>query len=410
MPNKKKVINDPVYGFISVHSDLVFDVIQHPFFQRLRRINQLGLTSFVYPGAVHTRFHHALGAMHLMALALESLRNKGHEVKDEEFEGALIAILLHDLGHGPFSHLLEHTLMHETPHESISALLIRRMNRDLGGRITLAEHIFDGTYKKRFLHQLVSSQLDLDRLDYLNRDAYFTGVKEGTVGAERIIKMLEVANDRIVVEEKGIYSVENFLNTRRLMYWQVYFHKATISAEVMLVQLIQRASHLVRAGAYVPASRPLLYFLKHRPGYQELSNDNEALGHFARLDDYDIWTSVKLWSDSEDWVLRELSNRILNRHLYKVEISNEPFPQERVNELEIILRKQLNLHQDSLPHFLIQGEANNAAYLANTQNILILRKDGTLADIAEASELPNIKAISKIVKKFYLCYPKNVSL
>ena len=233
MHNKRKVVNDPVYGFISIPTDLIFDVVQHPFFQRLRRINQLGLTSFVYPGAVHTRFHHALGAMHLMSLALESLKLKGTIISEEEYEATLIAILLHDLGHGPFSHLLEFTLLQDTSHEVISHLLIRQMNRELGGRLAMAEKIFEGTYERDFLHQLVSSQLDIDRLDYLNRDAYFTGVKEGTVGAERIIKMLNVRDDKIVVEEKGIYSVENFLNTRRLMYWQVYFHKTTISAEVM---------------------------------------------------------------------------------------------------------------------------------------------------------------------------------
>jgi HD superfamily phosphohydrolase len=405
-----KVINDPVYGFISIPSGLIQQVIQHPFFQRLRRINQLGLTSFVYPGAVHTRFHHALGAMHLMSLALDSLRTKGNPITDEEFEATLIAILLHDLGHGPFSHLLEHTLLHETSHESISLLLIRQMNREMGGNLTLAEQIFEGTYPKNFLHQLVSSQLDIDRLDYLNRDAYFTGVKEGTVGADRIIKMLDVVDDTIVVEEKGIYSVENFLNTRRLMYWQVYFHKATISAEVMLVQLIKRASVLAQAGAYVPSSKQLAYFLLNRPHLDELVQEQERLMSFAKLDDYDIWTAVKLWADSEDWVLRELSNRLLTRQLYRVEISNQPFPAERMTEIKNNLKANLNLQKDQIPYFLITGEASNAAYLSHNQNILILKKDGTLVDIAEASELPNIKAISKIVKKFYLCFPKTVSL
>lgn len=406
----KKVINDPVYGFVSIPSGLIQNVIQHPFFQRLRRINQLGLTSFVYPGAVHTRFHHAIGAMHLMSMALDSLRSKGNLITDEEYEATLIAILLHDLGHGPFSHLLEHTLLHETPHESISVLLLRQMNREMGGKLTLAGHIFEGKYTKKFLHQLVSSQLDIDRLDYLNRDAYFTGVKEGTVGAERIIKMLDVKEDKIVVEEKGIYSVENFLNTRRLMYWQVYFHKTTISAEVMLVQLIKRANILAQAGAYVPASKQLSYFLLHKPNLSNLENDDQSLQHFAKLDDYDIWTAVKLWADSEDWVLRELSNRILNRHLYKVEISNQPFSEEFILNLKNKLRDKMHLEEDQIPYFFVSGEATNAAYLSNNQNIIISKKDGTLVDIAEASELPNIKAISKIVKKFYLCFPKNVSL
>ena len=410
MHNKRKVVNDPVYGFISIPTDLIFDVVQHPFFQRLRRINQLGLTSFVYPGAVHTRFHHALGAMHLMSLALESLKLKGTIISEEEYEATLIAILLHDLGHGPFSHLLEFTLLQDTSHEVISHLLIRQMNRELGGRLAMAEKIFEGTYKRDFLHQLVSSQLDIDRLDYLNRDAYFTGVKEGTVGAERIIKMLDVRDDKIVVEEKGIYSVENFLNTRRLMYWQVYFHKTTISAEVMLVQLVKRAAYLLKANVYVPASKSLLYFLKHKPNKDNLMQNAEALAHFARLDDYDIWTSVKLWADSEDWVLRELSNRLLDRNLFKVEISNEEFSAEKIESISKKIKTKLKVDKDILPYFLVSGEASNAAYLANTQNINVLKKDGSLSDIADASELPNIKAISKIVKKYYLCYPKNLSL
>ncbi len=408
--NTHKVINDPVYGFISVPSGLIQQVVQHPFFQRLRRINQLGLTSFVYPGAVHTRFHHALGAMHLMSLALDSLRSKGHTITEEEFEATLIAILLHDVGHGPFSHLLEHTLLHETSHESISLLLIRQMNREMGGNLTLAEQIFEGTYPKKFLHELVSSQLDIDRLDYLNRDAYFTGVKEGTVGADRIIKMLDVVDGKIVVEEKGIYSVENFLNTRRLMYWQVYFHKATISAEVMLVQLIKRASALAQAGGDVPSSKQLAYFLQKRPHLTDLTNEPQSLHYFAKLDDYDIWTAVKLWADSEDWVLAELSNRLLTRQLFRVEISNQPISEERIADFQNKLKAKMGLKSDQIPYFLVAGEATNAAYLANNQNIVIFKKDKSLVDIAEASELPNIKAISKIVKKFYLCFPKNVSL
>ncbi|MBC7390514.1 MAG: HD domain-containing protein [Opitutaceae bacterium] len=410
MVNKKKVINDPVYGFVTIHSDLIAQVIQHPFFQRLRRINQLGLTSFVYPGAVHTRFHHALGAMHLMSLALESLRSKGHDINESEYEAALIAILLHDLGHGPFSHLLEHSLLHNTSHESVSLLLMRKINAALDGKLDLAVKIFEGSYNRKFFNQLVSSQLDIDRLDYLNRDAYFTGVSEGTVGAERIIKMLDVHNDQIVVEEKGIYSVENFLNTRRFMYWQIYFHKATISAEVMLVELVKRASELIHQGKILQASNSLLYFLKNRPNHLDISSSDEVLNNFAKLDDYDIWTSIKLWADSDDFVLKDLSNRLLNRQLFKVELANEAFTNERINFVKNSLKKQYSLNDETLPYFLIEGEANNAAYVSNNQKIMVLMKDGKIQDIAEASELPNIKAISKIVKKFYLCYPKNVSL
>ncbi len=410
MFNKKKVINDPVYGFVTIHSDLIARVIQHPFFQRLRRINQLGLTSFVYPGAVHTRFHHALGAMHLMSLALESLRSKGHNITEDEFEAALIAILLHDLGHGPFSHLLEHSLLHNTSHESVSLLLMRKINKEFEGRLELAVSIFEGSYKRKFFNQLVSSQLDIDRLDYLNRDAYFTGVSEGTVGAERIIKMLNVYDDQIVVEEKGIYSVENFLNTRRFMYWQIYFHKATISAEVMLVELVKRASELIHKGKTLQASNSLLYFLKNRPGHLDISTSDDVLNNFARLDDYDIWTSIKLWADSDDDVLKDLSNRLLNRQLFKVELANEAFTIEKINSIKQSLKNRYLINDETLPYFLIEGEANNAAYVSNNQKIMILMKDGKIQDIAEASELPNIKAISKIVKKFYLCYPKNVSL
>ena len=410
MPSKKKVINDPVYGFVTIYSDLIAKVIQHSFFQRLRRINQLGLTSFVYPGAVHTRFHHALGAMHLMSLALESLRAKGHEINEAEYEAALIAILLHDLGHGPFSHLLEHSLLHNTSHESVSLLLMRKINVELEGKLDLAVKIFEGSYTRKFFNQLVSSQLDIDRLDYLNRDAYFTGVSEGTVGAERIIKMLDVRNDQIVVEEKGIYSVENFLNTRRFMYWQIYFHKATISAEVMLVELIKRASELIHKGKVLQASNSLLYFLKNRPNHLDISTSEEVQNNFAKLDDYDIWTSIKLWADSDDYVLNDLSNRLLNRQLFKVELANEAFTQEKIKIVKDSLKKQYSLNDETLPYFLIEGEANNAAYVSNNQKIMVLMKDGKIQDIAEASELPNIKAISKIVKKFYLCYPKNVSL
>jgi len=407
---KTKVINDPVYGFITLPSGFLFDIVQHPFFQRLRRINQLGLTSFVYPGAVHTRFHHALGAMHLMSLALESIRSKGHVITEEEYEATLAAILLHDLGHGPFSHLLEHSLLHKTSHESISLLLMQQMNKDFGNKLALTVSVFEGTYHKKFLHELVSSQLDIDRLDYLNRDAYFTGVKEGAVGAERIIKMLDVADDKIVVEEKGIYSVENFLNTRRFMYWQIYFHKTTISAEVMLIQLIKRAGHLLQRGVELPASKPLLYFLTNKPSHVDLSASKEALMNFARLDDYDIWTSVKLWADSEDKVLNDLSNRLLHRQLFKVELANESFGSQRVGHIRSAIASQLELGNEELAYFLVEGEASNAAYVSSSQHIMILKKNGDLQDIAEASELPNIKAISKIVKKFYLCYPKNVSL
>lgn len=408
--NKKKNFNDPVYGFITIPSDLIFDIIEHPIFQRLRRIKQLGLTDFVYPGALHTRFHHALGAMHLMGEALSTLRSKGHEISDKEFESAQIAILLHDIGHGPFSHTLESTLLSHIKHEKLSFYIISKLNEEFDGKLELAMKIFKNSYKRKFFHQLVSSQLDIDRLDYLNRDCFFTGVLEGTIGADRIIKMLEIVDDTLVVEEKGIYSIENFLTARRLMYWQVYLHKTTVSAENMLIQIIQRAKFLARKGEHVFASDPLQVFLQKEVDFKAFEKDPALLNAFVSLDDHDVWGSIKVWANHKDKILSYLCQSILNRKLFKVDISNKPIEKKRILEIKERICKKFGVEGKDLNYFLISGTLNNAAYMEGAEKISILTKQGDVVDVAKASDLPNIKAISKIVKKHYLCCPKDVYL
>ncbi|MFP4094589.1 MAG: HD domain-containing protein [Cyclobacteriaceae bacterium] len=406
--NKRKVFNDPVYGFINIPSDLIFDIIAHPYFQRLRRIRQMGLADFVYPGALHTRFHHALGAMHLMQNTLGSLRYKGQEISDDEFEATLIAILLHDIGHGPFSHALEYVLLPGIGHEQMSQLIIRHICDHFGGNTELAYRIFSGQYERKFFHQLVSSQLDIDRLDYLKRDCFYTGVSEGEIGADRIIKMLDVRNDEIVVEEKGIYSIENFLNARRLMYWQVYLHKTSVSAEKMLISTISRAIYLARSGMEVPAGPALAFFLKKPVLLEELKQQPEYLKTYAALDDIDIWAAIKMWQDHPDRVLSELSRRLLERRLFRIRLSNEAPDEEGVQQLAAQLKHKMQLNDEELPYFMVHGHISNAAYVSEGQKINIITKEGKIFDIAQASDLPNIKAMSKIVKKYYLCWPKDV--
>lgn len=408
--NKRKVFNDPVYGFINIPSDLIFDIIEHPFFQRLRRIRQMGLADFVYPGALHTRFHHALGAMHLMQSTLNSLRNKGQEISNDEFEATLIAILLHDIGHGPFSHALEYVLLPGIGHEQMSQLLIRCLCKIFGGNTHLAYRIFTDQYERRFLHQLVSSQLDIDRLDYLKRDCFYTGVSEGEIGADRIIKMLDVRNDEIVVEEKGIYSIENFLNARRLMYWQVYLHKASVSAEKMMVSTIRRAIDLAGNGIDLPASHALSFFLRQPPSLEELESNAGYLQKFTELDDVDIWSAIKQWKYHPDPVLSSLSRRMLERRLFRIRLSNEPFPEDILREMGEQIQGHLHISKDELNYFLVHGNISNAAYVSEGQKINIITKEGKIFDIAQASDLPNIKAMSKIVTKYYLCWPKDVNL
>lgn len=405
--NKNKIINDPVYGFITVKSDLIFDIISHPFFQRLRHIKQLGLTDLVYPGALHTRFQHALGAMHLMGKVLDNLRQKKIEISDAEYESAQIAILLHDVGHGPFSHALEDSLLNSIKHESISYLMMAHLHEELGGAIDVALKIFRNSYPRRFFHQLVSSQLDIDRLDYLTRDCFFTGVQEGTIGVERIISMLTVHRDQLVVEEKGIYSIENFLTARRLMYWQVYLHKATVSSERMLVNIIRRAKLLVRGGEQVPASSSLLLFLKNDFSIDDFRTNKKALHAFGTLDDNDIWGAIKLWRNHDDRILSLLCRMILERRLFQIVLSTDPIRKFLVEKIRTGVSRQYRTLRSESQYLFSHGTVSNEAY-AEGEKINILTKNGELLDIAQASDLPNIKAFNKIVKKNYLCWPRDV--
>jgi uncharacterized protein len=408
--NKKKIINDPVYGFISIESDLIFDLIEHPYFQRLRHIKQLGLTDFVYPGALHTRFHHALGAMHLMGIVLENLKNKGTEISSEEYEASQIAILLHDIGHGPFSHTLEETLIDGVKHESLSYLFMKELNTIFGGALDLAIKIFRNGYARKFFHQLVSSQLDIDRLDYLKRDSFFTGVTEGTIGVDRIVAMIAVENDAIVVEEKGIYSIESFLNARRLMYWQVYLHKTSVSAERLLVNLIKRAQYLAQSGEKLGGSDALKFFLKTSYALEDFKEKNTVLDAFGKLDDMDIWGAVKIWQNSRDPILQMLCTMLLHRNLFQIIFTTELIKKNQVEKVRAGISKQFKLLRNDAAYLFSLGTVTNEAYLSEKQAIHILTKSGEVVDIAQASDLPSIKAMSKIVKKNYLCWPKNVYL
>lgn len=409
-PNKKKILNDPVYGFITIPSELLFDLVEHPYFQRLRRIKQLGLSEYVYPGALHTRFHHALGAMHLMGQAMSTLMSKGHSISADECEAAQMAILLHDIGHGPFSHVLECCLLEGVSHEEISLMLMHDLNRQFGGALSLAIQMFEGTYERPFFHQLISSQLDMDRMDYLNRDGYYTGVAEGAIGAERIIKMLDLVDDQLVVEAKGILSVENFLNARRLMYWQVYLHKTSICCESMLIQILRRARFLLRQDeslghqtVYAPPA--FRVFLRGEVSLADFQTNPSYLNAFTSLDDFDVWACVKQWALHEDRVLSQLCQMLLNRRLFKIMLSTEPFSGELVHELEEQLRR-LGLTDDMLSYFLVEGQATNAAYLPSGDRIAIKLKSGQVIDIADASDLSNVRVLTNIVRRYYVCWAK----
>ncbi len=406
--NKKKIINDPVYGFISIPSALVFDLIQHRYFQRLRNIRQLGMTYLVYPGAMHSRFHHALGAMHLMGLAIETLRSKGHAINHEEEEAATIAILLHDIGHGPFSHALEHTLVEGIPHEDISALMMRQLNIEFGGRLDMAIRIFNGQYSKPFLHQLISGQLDLDRMDYLNRDSFFTGVSEGVISFDRIIKMLNIHQGNLVVEEKGIYSIEKFLIARRLMYWQVYLHKTVIAAENMLVKILERAKELASAGEEIFSTPCLAHFLHHQISREDFLADRRQLDCFSDLDDHDILTSIKVWANHPDQILATLCSHLIRRDLYQVEISNEPPLAGRVDELVEQAIEIFDIDEDDTAYFVFTDTIKNNAYRVGDGNINILMKDGSVQDITTASDNSTLEALARTVKKYVLCYVKDL--
>lgn len=402
--NKKKIFNDPVYGFISIPNEIIFDIIQHPYFQRLRRIKQLGLTHLVYPGALHTRFHHALGAMHLMYNTLQVIRRKGHEITPDEENAVLCAILLHDIGHGPFSHTLEHDIVNEVSHEKISSHFMSALSKEFP-ILNLSLEIFQNSYPKTFLHQLVSSQLDMDRLDYLNRDSFYTGVSEGIIGSERIIEMFNVHDNKLVIEEKGIYSVEKFIVARRLMYWQVYLHKTVVASEFMLIQTLKRAKKLIREGGELFGSPSLLYFLKKDMVNEDFNNNEDTLKHFAQLDDFDIMGAIKVWQQHNDKILSDLSRRIVNRDLFKIEIAKTEFSKERVKYEKEAWADQWGISVDEADYYIFSDKLTNSAYNKDKENINLLMKNGDVIDLSKASDNLNISALASPVEKYCLVYP-----
>lgn len=406
--NKKKIFNDPVYGFVSVPYEIIFDLIEHPYFQRLRNIKQLGLTHLVYPGALHTRFHHALGAMHLMSIALETLKNKGVKITEEESKAVTIAILLHDIGHGPFSHALESCIVPSIHHEDLSILLMKRLNIEFEGALTLAIEIFENKYDKKFLHQLVSGQLDMDRMDYLNRDSFYTGVSEGVIGFDRILKMICVIDDQLVIEEKGIYSIEKFLIARRLMYWQVYYHKTVISAEQLLVKVLRRAKEISVQGKVLFATPSFSFLLKNNPSADDFKGDERYLDAFANIDDHDIYSAIKVWTNDEDVILSKLCTELINRRLYSIEIQNENISSKEYDEKLKEVIEKWGISEEDAEYFVFTGVINNNAYDPLSGNIYILTKTKGLQDIAVCSDGLNLEALSKNVKKHFLCYPKYI--
>ncbi len=406
--NKRKIINDPIYGFVTLPDELVYDLINHPIFQRLRRIKQLGLTNLVYPGALHTRFHHAIGAMHLMTEALQVLKSKNVKITDEECRAAVIAILLHDIGHGPFSHALEHTIVKGVHHEVLSTMLMDELNKTFKGKLSLAIRIFKDEYPKKFLHQLVSSQLDVDRLDYLKRDSFFTGVSEGVISTDRIIKMLAVVDGNLVIEAKGIYSVEKFLIARRLMYWQVYLHKTVLSAEKLLVNILKRAKELSLSGSELFATPALSLFLKHNYSKKDFISNPELLRQFVLLDDYDIMASIKAWMSHDDKVLSLLCRNMIERHLFKIQLQNKKVSEAEKNAWLEKVMKTYKFSKKEAAYFVFTESVNNSAYNATEFKINILYNDGSLMDVAKASDQLNIKMLSKRVTKYFICYPKGL--
>jgi HD superfamily phosphohydrolase len=411
--NKRKIINDPVYGFISLPGDLIFDIIEHPWFQRLRNIKQLGLTSFVYPGANHSRFQHCLGALHLMDMALKTLKTKDIKISPSEEEAALIAILLHDIGHGPFSHALETTLTKGIKHEDLSLLLMEKLNETFPGKLDMAIEIFKGIYGRKFLHELIAGQMDMDRLDYLRRDSFFTGVIEGSVGSDRIIRMLNVVNDRLVMDEKGIYSLEKFLIARRLMYWQVYMHKTVLSSESLLVKVLKRAKELANQRTDLFATPALRFFLYNNIGPEELGSagiftPGLIAFNFTRLDDSDILASAKYWADHSDPVLSDLSGRLISRNLLSVELQNEPFSESRLNELREKTGKLMKINRELTDYYVFTNSISNLTYAPDAPEVRILLKNGTIADITGVSDMFEHRLLSERVTKYFLCYPKEI--
>ncbi len=411
LTNKRKIINDPVYGFISIPGDFVFDLIEHPWFQRLRNIKQLGLTSFVYPGATHSRFQHGLGALHLMNMAIATLRDKGTVISAAEEEATLIAILLHDAGHGPFSHALENSIISGITHEDISLLLMKKLNEEFTGRLDLAIDIFTGDYHRKFLHELISGQMDMDRLDYLRRDSFFTGVIEGAVGSDRIIRMLNVVDDSLVVDEKGIYSLEKFLIARRLMYWQVYMHKTVLSSESLLVNILRRAKELANDGVDLYTTPSLRFFLYNNISREDLITDGKftpglIATNFTRLDDSDILVASKYWADHPDKVLADLSGRLLRRDLFAIELQNEPFSVKRVNDLRDQVKKIFNPQEGLEDFYVFTNSISNLAYTPDAPVVKILLKNKDTADISTVSDMFGHQFLSERITKYFLCYPK----
>jgi len=404
--NKRKIFNDPVYGFITIPNELIFDLIEHPYFQRMRRIRQLGLSHLVYPGALHTRFHHSVGAMHLMNSAIKTLREKGQPISDEEALGASIAILLHDIGHGPYSHTLEHSIVNGINHESLSAIYMDNLNKEFNNKLSLGIQIFRDEYPKKFLHKLVSSQLDMDRLDYLKRDSFFTGVSEGIINADRIIKMLQIVDDEIMVEAKGIYSIEKFLIARRLMYWQVYLHKTVIVAEYMLMKVLKRAKELTKEGHKLHATTAFNTFLSQDLQQSDFINSDQILQQFSKLDDFDIFTSIKEWTNHSDKILAYLSNCIVNRRLFRIEMQSTEFDTQKIIQIKDKVKKEFRLNDKDVNYLVFNDLTSNYAYNPEGGKINILYKDGSIADITQASDQLNISVLSQPVTKHFLCYPK----
>ena len=407
MKASSKIINDPLYGFISLEDGIILNLIEHPYFQRLRRISQLGLTNLVYPGALHTRFQHAIGAMHLMQKAINVLRSKGHVISNDEAEGTKIAILLHDIGHGPYSHSLEHSIVDNISHEELSLFYMNKLNNEFNGKLDLAIQIFKDRYSKSYLHQLVSSQLDMDRMDYLNRDSFYSGVQEGVVGAERIINMLDIVNNKLVVESKGIYSVEKFLIARRLMYWQVYYHKTVVSAEQMLIKVLQRAKELSQNNIELFSTSSLQFLLNNNFTIEDFESNPKVFEAFTELDDYDIMASIKEWQNHSDNILASLSNKIVKRELFKAILLDEPMDDLSISRIKKNIMNSYNLDATNVNYFFLEGEITNSAYKLNDSDIHILFKQNQIKDLIDAADKSTISALCNTVKKKFYCYPKN---
>ena len=404
--NKLKIFNDPIYGFISIPNALIYDLVQHPYFQRLRRISQMGLSYLVYPGANHTRFHHALGCMHIMQKAVDVLRFKGVSISPEEENALYIAILLHDIGHGPFSHAMEKSIVEDVHHEAISLLFMNQLNVEFAGQLSLAIQVFRGDYHRKFMLQLISSQLDMDRMDYLKRDSFYSGVAEGNINSERLIQMMNVVDDVLVIEEKGIYSVEKFLMSRQLMYWQVYLHKTSLVAELILTKVLKRAKELTQKGILLPCSDPLLFFMQNKITAATFNSENIEL--FSQLDDVDIISALKSWQKQDDFILSSLSKMIINRDLLKVKVSSEKGSKEELKLLKERFASENNIALQDTNYFIFKGKIKNQAYSIEAESIRILKKDKTIEDVAEASDQLNLKSLSKLVTKYYICFPKQL--